>query len=306
MNGPTLAFESPPYTAGIPPQLRVRHHRCASPAVAGEVGAMEGFTLGVVHRGVGVIKAAGKTLEAPAGSGLLFPTGGGYRVEHRGCDGHGPCATTVSLRYRSPDPGSASRASQVSAVSQEPVALGPSGLAVTLVGLITRLRSGDGFPIVRGGPETPSAHGRAAPRPQQRTLADRALEALASRISEPLDLRSLARALYCSPNHLCRSFRRQTGSTLSSELRRMRVGHAMLRLLAGQSDLASLACDLGFASHSHFSADFRRVIGASPSAFRDWSLRDGWAEGGQASLGRTTPRPLSEVRAATPAARAVM
>jgi AraC-like DNA-binding protein len=35
------------------------------------------------------------------------------------------------------------------------------------------------------------------------------------------------------------------------------------------SDLTALAFDLGFSSHSHFSAAFRRAFGCTPSAFRE-------------------------------------
>jgi len=34
-----------------------------------------------------------------------------------------------------------------------------------------------------------------------------------------------------------------------------------------------LALDLGFSSHSHFSAAFRRLYGRSPSEFRQSALR---------------------------------
>jgi AraC-like DNA-binding protein len=38
-------------------------------------------------------------------------------------------------------------------------------------------------------------------------------------------------------------------------------------------DLTALALDVGFSSHSHFSAAFRRAFGMTPSQFRDTSRR---------------------------------
>jgi AraC family transcriptional regulator len=44
-------------------------------------------------------------------------------------------------------------------------------------------------------------------------------------------------------------------------------------MLAEYDDLSALALEVGFSSHSHFSAAFRQVYGESPSAFRQSALR---------------------------------
>jgi AraC family transcriptional regulator len=48
---------------------------------------------------------------------------------------------------------------------------------------------------------------------------------------------------------------------------RLRLSRA-LDLLAQCRDLTALGLDLGFSSHSHFSAAFRQAYGRSPSEFR--------------------------------------
>jgi AraC-like DNA-binding protein len=53
---------------------------------------------------------------------------------------------------------------------------------------------------------------------------------------------------------------------------RLRLARA-LDLLAQDGDLTTLALDLGFSSHSHFSAAFRQAYGRSPSEFRQSALR---------------------------------
>jgi AraC-like DNA-binding protein len=53
---------------------------------------------------------------------------------------------------------------------------------------------------------------------------------------------------------------------------RLRLARA-LDLLGQYDDLTALSLDLGFSSHSHFSASFREVYGRSPSAFRQTALR---------------------------------
>jgi AraC-like DNA-binding protein len=54
---------------------------------------------------------------------------------------------------------------------------------------------------------------------------------------------------------------------------RLRLARA-LDLIAEREDLSDLAQDLGFSSHSHFSAAFRQAYGISPSEFtKDFDSR---------------------------------
>jgi AraC-like DNA-binding protein len=90
---------------------------------------------------------------------------------------------------------------------------------------------------------------------------------LARRFSEPLTLGSVAAAAGVTAPHLCRAFRRVSGRTLSAHRLELRLRASLERVAAGD-DLSTLALDLGFSSHSHFSARFRRAFGATPSAAR--------------------------------------
>ena len=49
---------------------------------------------------------------------------------------------------------------------------------------------------------------------------------------------------------------------------KLRLRASLELLEAGAVDLSALAGDLGYSSHSHFSAAFRREFGVTPSAFR--------------------------------------
>jgi transcriptional regulator GlxA family with amidase domain len=79
----------------------------------------------------------------------------------------------------------------------------------------------------------------------------------------------LARALSVSPHHLSRVFSEQTGSTVSSHRRRIRVRAVLDRLGHGEHDLARLAADVGFADHGHLTRSVRRETGATPSRLRE-------------------------------------
>ena len=68
--------------------------------------------------------------------------------------------------------------------------------------------------------------------------------------------------------HLCRSFRRATGLTLHAYRDEVRLRLALERLQHGERDLSRLALDLGYSSHSHFTAAFRHTFDMPPSTAR--------------------------------------
>lgn len=104
--------------------------------------------------------------------------------------------------------------------------------------------------------------------PAHRDLAEAAKAILLAHYHSPPSLDELARALGCSPFHLCRTFSRTVGVPLRRHLDRLRLRLSLERLADGVADLTDLALDLGYADHSHFSNAFRREFGVSPSAFR--------------------------------------
>ena len=99
-------------------------------------------------------------------------------------------------------------------------------------------------------------------------LAEAAKTVLAQGFREPVSLDEVARRAGSSVFHLCRTFRRHTGSTLHGYRNQLRLRTALERVAAPESDLTDLALDLGYSSHSHFTAAFRKAFGMAPSAFR--------------------------------------
>jgi AraC-like DNA-binding protein len=115
---------------------------------------------------------------------------------------------------------------------------------------------------------TPPPVQRAATRRAHRAWVDRARVFLVERYTAAVTLSDVAKAVSCSPFHLARVFRRETGLPLHRHLTRLRLHEAANRLAAGWDDLTSLALELGFSSHAHFSDSFRRTFVCTPSAFR--------------------------------------
>ena len=119
----------------------------------------------------------------------------------------------------------------------------------------------------RGRDARPVAQ-RAETRRARRELAEAVKARLAAAPTSDLTLPSLAREVAASPFHLARTFRTETGLPIHQYLLRLRLNLALDRLAEPSTSLATLALDLGFASHAHFTATFRRVFGVSPSGAR--------------------------------------
>jgi len=98
-------------------------------------------------------------------------------------------------------------------------------------------------------------------------LVDRTKAYLASELGRSIQLAEIARAVGASPGYLTEVFRAVEGITLHAYLMQLRLGRALVEIPEAE-DLTSLALDLGFSSHSHFSARFRRAFGVTPSEFR--------------------------------------
>jgi AraC-like DNA-binding protein len=121
--------------------------------------------------------------------------------------------------------------------------------------------------VVRRLPE-PAAR-RAETSSAHVALTESAKELLAASLAELLGLHDVAARLGVSPFHLARVFRSRTGFSLHQYRTQLRLRLALDRLPESAGALTSLAFELGFASHSHFTDTFRREFGVAPSAVRD-------------------------------------
>lgn len=132
----------------------------------------------------------------------------------------------------------------------------------------------------------PHPPARRATREAHRALADAARRQLRHAVA-PVPLEALARRLGCTPFHLARVFRRETGWTLHGFGTRLRLEAALERLGDGD-DLSGIAAALGFADHGHLTRRFRQAYGTTPSAFRSRLHRVGRRALGE--VARQNPR----------------
>lgn len=98
------------------------------------------------------------------------------------------------------------------------------------------------------------------------------VKALESRIQGNLGaewtVASLGKELNMSPSYLHKATLRHLGIKPMALVTRLRMNHAMSRLLTTQMTLAAIADEVGYASPYAFSAAFKREVGSSPAQFR--------------------------------------
>ncbi len=107
----------------------------------------------------------------------------------------------------------------------------------------------------------------AAGRAGRQKLADRAKLVLASDLGRRWSLAQVAAEVGVSPVYLTQVFQQVEGLPLYRYQLHLRLARALDRL-GEDIDLTCLALDLGFSSHSHFGAAFKRAYGQSPMEFR--------------------------------------
>jgi len=250
--------------------------------------AQKEFVLAFPHAGSFVLHTEGRSDLIDEGSVALFNAGEPYRTSHpHGCGDRGstlvlPRAVLADILSEW-DPEAPFRNGNLLSVA----AVSPPAAYWRQRLLVARLGHGDGIDpleaeetalgIVR---EVLAAlrlprRGRArrGGGSRGREIAEDARSHLRGAFPEPLGLAELSARLRVSPFQLCRAFRAHTGVPLHRYRTSLRLKAAIERL-AG-ADLAGLAFDLGFASHSHFTSAFRREFGMTPSAARRLLARGG-------------------------------
>ena len=94
-------------------------------------------------------------------------------------------------------------------------------------------------------------------------------EYIGDNISNNLSLTEMANLLQMGPCHFARSFKESTGLSPHQYVLRRRVEHALQMLKETRAKLADIAYDLGFSSQGHFTTVFSKIVGVSPSSYRE-------------------------------------
>lgn len=95
----------------------------------------------------------------------------------------------------------------------------------------------------------------------------RAVRFIEAHLSEPLEVAAIAHAAALSPSALHACFKRVLGEPPMQLVKRLRLEQARAQIAAGEG-VTTAAFDVGYASPSQFSRDFRRHFGLAPSRLR--------------------------------------
>lgn len=115
--------------------------------------------------------------------------------------------------------------------------------------------------------QAPRSRRRETERRRQEIVGDTRL-LLGRTYRRASSLQVIAKTVGASPFHLVRIFHDEVGVPIHRYRTLLRLREALQRLADGEQDLAKLAIDLGYVSHSHFTDAFRAAFGISPSECR--------------------------------------
>ncbi|TML40685.1 MAG: helix-turn-helix transcriptional regulator [Actinobacteria bacterium] len=103
-------------------------------------------------------------------------------------------------------------------------------------------------------------------------------ELLRARLSDRLGLGELAETVGVHPAYLARAFRAHYGLSVGEYGRRLRLAWAAAELAGGETPLAEIATEAGFADQSHFTRVFKRHVGATPARYRERTRSRGFQD----------------------------
>ena len=216
---------------------------------------------------------------AEANQVLFFNAGEGYRVSHPVSGGDASLSLVVSPAFLA-EIAPSSLLSDTSNARFRPQRLRIDARAQALVAMLRySLREGIADPLEAEslaitliqralGPRT-GRHATGTYGHQR--MVDRIKLLLASDLTRRWTLSDIAAEVHGSPIYLTQVFQQVEGMPLYRYQLQLRLARS-LDLLDRYTDLTALALEVGFSSHSHFTAAFRRTYGRSPSAFKRAAL----------------------------------
>jgi AraC-like DNA-binding protein len=101
----------------------------------------------------------------------------------------------------------------------------------------------------------------------------RAKQFIAQNQNNAICLATVAKAVNTSTFYFCKLFKRATGLTFTDYLARVRIEKAKTLLLDPNRRVSEVAYDIGFQSLTHFNRVFRKIVGRSPSSYRQSASR---------------------------------
>jgi AraC family L-rhamnose operon transcriptional activator RhaR/AraC family L-rhamnose operon regulatory protein RhaS len=114
-----------------------------------------------------------------------------------------------------------------------------------------------------------------AKNPDSRALLriGEAISYLEANYQEPMDLERLGEIAHMSKRSFIRNFRAAIGTSPIAHLIQMRVNHAASLLRHTGQSVTEIAFQVGFSDSNYFTRQFRRILGITPSKYRQQHAR---------------------------------
>ena len=247
------------------PLVSVRDVQCSA-CRGRHIGAAECDPIShivIPYRGNFVRRVGARTAHADVNQALFFNAGEDYRIDHITDDGDACLSLDVSaqmleelagaMKFRDPQ-------RRLEPALQVQVARLRHARCNILLAEEIALRIARRLLIADRLPKLVNA--------AQRRLVHRAKQMLHADPCHRWSLSEIAQTIGTSPVHLTQTFSKAEGMPLYRYQTQLRLALA-LHELPGAEDLAALALDLGFSSHSQFTAAFKRMYGLPPSALKN-------------------------------------
>lgn len=84
----------------------------------------------------------------------------------------------------------------------------------------------------------------------------------------------IADACFISKSYLCHVFKRECGMTVMEYLKRVKIKYACEFLATSDKPFSLIATKMGFADASHFTKNFKRIMGCTPREYREQKRRE--------------------------------
>lgn len=94
------------------------------------------------------------------------------------------------------------------------------------------------------------------------------LEHVRDHFSQSIEIKELAALVHLSVSQFERRFRKVFQISPLKHIMNVRIRAASLRLTTTNDTIAAIALDCGFYDHSHFTRNFRKIMGTSPKEYR--------------------------------------
>jgi AraC-like DNA-binding protein len=96
----------------------------------------------------------------------------------------------------------------------------------------------------------------------------RVVDMIDANLAKGLCIGDIATVVSLSKGYFSEAFRRTTGESPFTYIRRRRISRAQQMMLLTNKSLAEIAVDCGLSDQAHLTRVFRRVVGTSPGAWR--------------------------------------